>query len=254
MGFNIKALLFAFLSVGAVSLISLVGIFTLGFKEERLKRINLFLVSFATGVLFGGALIHLLPEAFAELGSGLNTSLLVIFGIILFFILEKFIRWRHCHLPTSSQHLHPVVVLNLLGDALHNLLDGMIIGAGFLISTPIGAATALAVIFHEIPQEIGDFGVLVHAGLSPQKALFFNFLSALSAFVGLFISLFLGHYLRGFTLILIPIAAGGFLYIAGSDLIPELQRVCEVKFSLALKQFFWMLFGVLAMVVLSFWE
>jgi zinc and cadmium transporter len=241
-------------SVILVSLVSFIGIFTLSLKKERLERITLILVSFAVGGLFGDALIHLLPESFETLGTGLNTSLYIITGVLIFFILEKFVRWRHCHMPMSMSNIHPVVTLNIIGDSVHNLIDGMIIGASFSAGIPLGIATTLAVILHEIPQEIGDFGVLIHGGLSIKKALGFNFLSALAAVIGAIISLFIGQYLNSYTLILMPITAGGFLYIAGSDLIPELHHGCDVKISNAIGQFIAILLGVAIMALLLFLE
>jgi zinc and cadmium transporter len=230
--------IYSLVSVIVVSLISLIGVFTLSLRRETLTRILLFLVSFAVGGLFGDAFIHLLPEAFKELGANLKTSLLIIAGLFLFFILEKFILWRHCHVPSSEEHLHPVVALNLIGDGAHNLIDGMIIAASYYISIPIGIATTLAVVLHEIPQEIGDFGVLVHGGLPIRKALVFNFISAAFAILGAVISLVIGPFIKGYTASLLPITAGGFLYIAGSDLIPELHRVVSVKISNSLLQLF----------------
>ncbi|MDP2924444.1 MAG: ZIP family metal transporter [Candidatus Omnitrophota bacterium] len=237
-------------SVIAVSLISLIGVFTLSLRQEKLKKILLFFVSFSVGGLFGDAFIHLLPESFQKIGANLTTSFYVIAGILIFFILEKFIRWRHCHLPTSSGHAHPVVALNLIGDGVHNFIDGMIIAASFSTSIPIGISTTLAVILHEIPQEIGDFGVLVHGGLSVKKALFYNFISAITAVMGAVISLLIGPYIKGYTLALLPITAGGFLYIAGSDLIPELHG-CDVKISSAIWQFVFIVLGVLVMALLT---
>nr|MBP7088822.1 ZIP family metal transporter [Candidatus Omnitrophota bacterium] len=128
-------------SVILVSLVSFIGIFTLSLKKERLERITLILVSFAVGGLFGDALIHLLPESFETLGTGLNTSLYIITGVLIFFILEKFVRWRHCHMPMSMSNIHPVVTLNIIGDSVHNLIDGMIIGASFSAGIPLGIAT-----------------------------------------------------------------------------------------------------------------
>ncbi len=249
-----KIWLYSIVSVATVSLLSLIGVFTLSLNKARLERITIFLVSFAAGGLFGDAFIHLLPESFKNLGKGLSTSLYIMTGVLIFFILEKFIRWRHCHMPASRNHLHPVVTLNLIGDSVHNLIDGMVIGASYSVSVPLGIATTLAVILHEIPQEIGDFGVLVHGGLSVKKALGFNFLSALAAFIGALISLFLGQYLKNYALILMPVTAGGFLYIAGSDLIPELQHGCDIKISTAIGQFTAMVLGVLLMALLLFLE
>lgn len=241
-------------SVIIVSLVSLIGVFTLLLKREVLQRITLFLVSFATGALFGDAFIHLLPEAFKKIGISLATSLYVILGIVIFFILEKFIRWRHCHAPTSEHHMHPVVALNLIGDGVHNLIDGMIIGASFLVSMPLGIATTLAVILHEIPQELGDFGILLHGGLSVKKAIFCNLLCAMAAIVGAVFSLCVGQYIKGYAIVLVPITAGGFIYIAGSDLIPELHQCSNLKVSQAVGQFVMMISGILIMALLLFLE
>ncbi|MCR4368625.1 MAG: ZIP family metal transporter, partial [archaeon] len=145
-------------------------------------------------------------------------------AIIFSFIVEKFIRWRHCHQPTSAHHPHPLATMNLLGDAVHNFLDGLIIGASYLISIPVGIATTLAVAFHEIPQEIGDFGVLLHAGFSRGRALLYNFGSALTSVLGVLTALFLGSYTGAIETFAAPFAAGLFIYIAGSDLIPELHK------------------------------
>ncbi len=249
----IETWIYTFVSLILVSLISLVGVFTLSLNQEWFKKILLYLVSFAVGGLFGDALIHLLPEAFKELGSSLTTSLLVVVGILIFFVLEKFLRWQHCHVPTSKEHLHPVVTLNLVGDAVHNLIDGMIIGASFLAGTPIGITTTLAVILHEIPQEIGDFGILIHGGLSVKKALAFNFLSALFALIGGAISLTIGPHIAGYAHYLLPITAGGFLYVAGSDLIPELHHHGnDTKPLSAVLQFLMIILGVGLMALLTF--
>ncbi len=242
--------IYSIASVVLVSLISLIGVFTLSLKKEKLERMTLFLVSFAVGGLFGDAFIHLLPESYESLGIRLETSLYIITGILIFFILEKFIRWRHCHMPESSHHTHPVVALNLIGDGVHNLIDGILIGASFSASVPLGITTALAVILHEIPQEIGDFGVLIHGGLTVKRALLFNFLSALTAIAGALFSLFIVQYLKNYTSILIPITAGGFLYIAGSDLIPELHHGCDIKISTAVGQFTAIVSGILIMALL----
>ena len=246
--------IYAIVSVIIVSALSLIGIATFAFNKKILYSVLRYMVSFAVGALFGDAFIHLLPESFEKLGANLATSLYVIAGILIFFVLEKFIRWRHCHVPTSQDHVHPVVALNLIGDGVHNFIDGMVIAATYLVSIPLGIATTLAVVFHEIPQEFGDFGVLVHGGLSVKKALFFNFLSALTSILGAFTALLIGVRDPGFTNALLPITAGGFIYIAGSDLIPELHEGCDIKISHALLQFFSIVLGVLVMMSLTFLE
>jgi zinc and cadmium transporter len=215
---------------------------------DRLRNITLFLVSFAVGALLGDAFIHLLPESFEQLGTSSVTSLYVILGILLFFVLEKFLRWRHCHIPTSKQHVHPLATMNLVGDGIHNLIDGMLVGASYMVSFPIGLTTTLAVFLHEIPQELGDFGVLVHGGLTVKRALIFNLLSALIAVLGAVVSIVAGSQVQDFSLSLLPVTAGGFLYIAGSDLIPELHH--EVKASTSLWQLILIVLGVAIMALL----
>lgn len=244
--------IYTLVSVLIVSLISFVGILTLSIKADNLKKILLYMVSFSAGALFGDAFIHLLPEVIEEAGFGLNISIYLMLGIGFSFIIEKFIHWRHCHIPTSKQHIHPFAMMNLVGDGVHNFIDGIIIGASYLVSIPVGIATTLAVIFHELPQEIGDFGVLLHGGFSKGKALFFNFITALAAVIGAVVSLWISSYVENITTFLIPFAAGTFIYIAGSDLIPELHKEVEVKKSLL--QFIAIVFGVLVMLALLLLE
>lgn len=244
-----EAWAYAIVSVILVSLISLTGALFLSFRRKRLKSILLFLVSLAVGGLFGDAFIHLLPEAFEKLGAGISTSLYVLLGIVLFFVVEKFLRWRHCHEVECEHHPAPVLaMMNLIGDGVHNLIDGMLIGASYLVSIPLGITTTLAVVLHEIPQEIGDFGILVHSGLSVRKALAFNLLSALTAVLGAIISLVVGPHVEGYASILVPITAGGFIYIAGADLIPELTH--EPKIPSSLWQLAGILLGIAMMAVL----
>ncbi|OIO52669.1 ZIP family metal transporter [Candidatus Peregrinibacteria bacterium CG1_02_41_10] len=215
-------------SVAVISLISLVGVLWLVLKRVFLERILLTLVSFAAGALLGDAFLHLLPEAVSEANSfDLRVSLSVLGGILFFFLLEKIVRWRHCHIPTSQGHPHPLVYMNLIGDGAHNLIDGLVIGGSYLVDFKLGLATTLAVIFHEIPQEIGDFGVLMYAGLNKTRALLLNFLTALLAIAGALIALMLGATSQGFINVIIPFTAGGFLYIATADLMPELHKECR---------------------------
>jgi len=225
---------YTLISVIIISLISLIGVFSLSFGIEKIKKVSLLLVSFAVGGLFGDAIIHLLPETFKEMGFGLLPSLLILSGILLFFVLERFLRWQHCHEIDYPDHRKDVANIILIGDAVHNMIDGMIIAASFLTNIPLGLATTIAVIFHEIPSEIGEFGVLIHSGFSAKKALLFNFLSGLTAILGAIIILVLGPRINDFSLFLLPITAGGFLYIAGSDLLPELHH--DVKLSTSLWQ------------------
>lgn len=244
--------LYSMLSVVSVSAVSLVGVLSLSLSKDRLRKITFILVSFAVGALMGDAFIHLIPEAFERFSSSLPPSMYIVAGILLFFLMEKFIRWRHCHITNSTEHLHPVVTMNLVGDGVHNLIDGMVIGASYIVSVPIGIATTLAVLLHEIPQEIGDFSILVHGGLSVKKALAFNFLSALTAILGAVLSLLIGPSIEGYASALLPITAGGFIYIAGSDLIPELHH--DVKVSTSLWQFILILLGIGIMALLIMFE
>lgn len=239
-------------SVLIVSLISLIGVLSLRMKIDRLKSIVLLLVGFSGGALFGDAFIHLLPKATEESKFNLVISSCILLGIILFFIVEKFIHWHHCHLEPTKDHPHPFVYMNLLGDSVHNLIDGLIIGASYLVSLPVGIATTVAVVLHEIPQEIGDFGVLLHGGFSVSKALMMNFLVSLTAIFGVVIALILNSYIPHFNKILIPFAAGGFIYIAGSDLIPELHK--EVVWKKSAMQLTAFIAGIAIMYCLLFME
>ena len=239
---------YALISVLLISLVSLVGVFTLTFKPGRLKDMLIYMISFSAGALFGDAFIHLLPEAVKPAGFTLKISLYIMSGIAVSFIVEKVVHWRHCHLPTTAHHPHPFAYMNLFGDGVHNFIDGLIIGASYLVSIPVGIATTMAVLFHEIPQEIGDFGVLVHGGFSVKKAMLFNFLVSLTSFAGVILALLMGGFVDGITNFLVPFAAGGFIYIAGSDLIPELHK--EVLISKSAKQLLVLALGVFVMYAL----
>ncbi len=239
-------------SVVLVSLLSLAGILTLSINRRRLQKTLIFLVAFAVGALFGDVFIHLLPESFEKVGVNLTTSLLVIGGFLIFFVLEKFIRWRHIGSAAHRKQISPVVTMNLVGDAAHNLIDGMLIAASFMVSIPIGITTTLAIVLHEIPQEIGDFSILVHGGLSVKRALSFNLLASLMAVLGAVVTLLIGKQFQSFASFLLPVTAGGFIYIAGPDLIPELQQ--DVKVSNSIWQFLAILLGVIIMALLTFLE
>ena len=240
------------LSVIIISLMSLIGIFFIFLKRKTLDNLLIFLVSLAAGSLLGGAFLHLIPEAFEEAGFALNVSFLVLGGIVLFFIIENVIHWRHCHIPTSKEHPHHLGIMNVVGDGIHNFIDGLVIAAAYFVNIPLGIVTTLAVIFHEIPQEIGDFGVLLYAGYSKRKALLFNFLSALTAILGAIIGIILAGNSESFVKIIIPIAAGGFLYIAGSDLIPEIHKNQKKVFSF--RNLAGILLGILIMYGLTLLE
>jgi len=209
-----------------VSLISFIGVISLLLKENLLNKILLLLISFSAGALIGGAFLHLIPEAAEKSGHG-EVYLFVIVGFIFFFILERYLHWRHCH--KEACEIHTFTYLNLVGDGVHNFIDGLIIGSAFVVNVNFGFVTSFAIIMHEIPQEIGDFGVLVYGGLNKNKALFYNFLSAITAILGTVIGFAIANISDVFLKLLMPVAAGGFIYIASCDLIPELHKQQDIK-------------------------
>lgn len=239
---------YTLISVLIVSAISLIGIITISIKASKLKTFLIYFIAFSAGALFADAFFHLLPELVEENGFTITISSFILIGIALFFIIEKIIHWQHCHMPITEDHVHPFAIMNLIGDAVHNFLDGLIIGVSYLVSIPAGIATTIAVALHEIPQEIGDFGVLLHGGFTKAKALGINFLTALGAVVGAVIALLASAYFENIELFLVPIAIGGFIYIAGSDLIPELHKEFTVR--KAILQLIAFALGVLVMAAL----
>ena len=172
-------------------------------------------------------------------------------GILLFFVLENFLQWRHQH-SDEHEEIHPVGYLNLVADMAHNFIDGMIIGASYLVSVKLGVATSLAVMLHEIPHEFSNFGILVKSGFTKGRAIFLNFLTALTAVAGAVIAWNAGSGTGSLIHVLIPLTAGGFIYIAGSDLVPQLHK--DVKSLRALIQFLAILAGVGIMYLLKFIE
>lgn len=248
----------AIASVVAVSVVSLIGAVALSLQVERLKKIVFALVALAAGALFGDVIIHIIPELFESQIPSHIIGIFILAGILIFFVLEKFLHWSHQHEMSDCVepgHSHPPMALgqlNLAADGLHNFIDGLTIGASFLVSPEVGAATTIAVILHEIPQEIGDFGILIHAGYSVKKALLFNLFSASLAIIGTIIALALGSQIEAMGNYLLALAAGGFLYTAGSDLLPELHKTTNLKKSLV--QFIAMLIGIGLMFVLLLLE
>ena len=241
-------------SVLAVSLVSLAGVVLLSRGRASLDRVLMYLVSLAAGVLLGGAFFHLIPEAYETHGDSLALPLYVLLGFLGFFLLERFL-WAHHHghgdeplpgrdaaaqidlseRPAESlesaapgagdgRRFRPVVVMSLLGDGIHNLIDGMVIAAAYAASGALGLVTTAAVLLHEVPQEVGEFGVLVRGGLSVRMALILNFLSASMAFVGAILVLSIGAGSGAFLDAIVPVTAGNFIYIAAADLVPELHH------------------------------
>jgi len=243
-------LLYILVSTILISGIAFVGIFTLFFRDSFISKILLVLVAFSAGALLGGAFLHLIPEAVHKAGPDYNLFLFVILGFCLFYILEDFISWHHCHKTKHSEHsAEPFSYLILISDGIHNFIDGLIIAASFVASIPLGVATSLAVVFHEIPQEIGDFGILVYGGFKRMNALILNFLSGLVAVAGGLIGFFLVDKIEGSMVFLLSFAAGNFIYIASADLIPEIKQRFPVKKSLL--HFFAFLIGIVFMLLLT---
>lgn len=234
-------------SVLAVSVVSLTGAIALAWQPERARRVAERLVAFAVGALYGDAFIHLIPESFARFPQAdLVPALCVLAGVISFFTVERLLRRPDLH--HRWHHLRPMVAVNLIGDGLHNAIDGMLIGAAYLAGPELGITTTVAVLLHEIPQELSDFAVLVRGGLSVRRAVFYNFLSALGAVAGACLALAIGAAASGLSSILLPVTAGGLIYLAGADLIPELQH--QKGTSALLRDVALIAAGVLVMVAL----
>lgn len=209
-----------------VSIISITGIFFLAMRTDKLQKIVFVLVSFAVGALLGNVFFHLLPESFEVIESNTVIAVLVMAGILVFFVMEKFLHWHHGHKIEDIHQQHPKSYgyISLFADGVHNFTDGILIAAGWMASPEIGIATTLAVILHEIPQEISDFGILIHAGFTAKKAILLNFYAALAAVLGNVITLMLGTSFEMLAVYVLPVAAGGFIYLAGTDLMPELNK------------------------------
>ncbi|MCK4550710.1 MAG: ZIP family metal transporter [Candidatus Aenigmarchaeota archaeon] len=241
-------LLWIIASTFFVSILSFVGVLALSIKEKLLEKILFSLVGLSAGALMGGAFLHLLPESMGRGIAAYDICSYVLVGFVFFFLIEKILHWRHCH--KEHCQVHTFAYMNLFGDAVHNFVDGLIIAASFVIDIPLGIVTTIAIILHEIPQEIGDFGVLVYGGFTRLKALFYNFLSALTAIIGGIFGYYLSGYVGISLTVLLPFAAGGFIYISASDLIPEIRKETNTK--KALCNFAVFVLGILLMHVLKF--
>lgn len=232
--------IYALMAVIIVSSISLVGIFTISLKENFLNKITLIFVAFASGSLLGSAFFDILPEVANE---GKESGFFyVLSGIVIFFAMERYIHWHHCHSGNCEGNHHPMTYLNLIGDMFHNFIDGSLVAAAFLTSVPTGVITSFAIIAHEIPQEISDFAILVHGGMERKKALLFNFISSLTAILGVFATFLFAKNMAESTPIILAIAGGGFIYIATVDLMPEIHK--ETKESSIIIQSLALLAGI----------
>jgi len=225
-------------------LTGLIGVFSLWIKDKLLNKLLMILVAFSAGALLSGAFFHLLAESLASLPAMLVFAYMMT-GFIIFFIVERFLHWHHCHKGEKCA-VHPVSYLVLIGDGIHNLIDGIIIGASFLVSVHFGIITTMLILAHEIPQELGNFAVLVYSGFGKTKALLYNFLAQLTCVVGGVVGFFLSSKVQGVIPFILPFAAGGFIYIAASDLVPELHK--EPKLKKLLLSFAFFLLGIGVMV------
>lgn len=231
------ALTYTLISILIVSALSLIGVLYLSVNEKTLKKILFYLVSFAAGGLLGAAFLDLLPEA-----NGGVAYAYVLAGLMFFFLIENFLHWHHVH--HEKKEAHSFAYMNLVGDAVHNLIDGAIIAGAYLVSIPLGVVTTIAVVLHEIPQEFGDFAVLVYGGFSKTQALLFNFLTALTAFIGAGLAYYFSTAVQNFNAYLIPFAAGGFIYIATVDLLPALRRETERDVRKSIAQTVFVILGI----------
>ncbi|MHA1318574.1 MAG: ZIP family metal transporter [Promethearchaeota archaeon] len=250
-----------FLMIFIIGSFSLIGLFMISIREKTLDNILFILVAFATGTILASALFDLIPESIHHLeelnssGAGIAENLVfifIIFGFVIFFVIERFIYWFHGHAHekdnklvcytglgegedyslSQSSGVKSFALLNLIGDGLHNFLDGIIIMVAFLSGTKSGIIVTLAVVFHEFPQEIGDFGILLYGGFSKKKALFFNFLSGMIALLGGLTAFILSDNVEIFNLFFLAFSGGGFLYIASTELMPELIKEKDLKKSI----------------------
>lgn len=224
-------LTYILLSVTCVSAISLVGVLFLIIRRNKLRLLLPLLIAFASGSLLGSSLLHLIPEGYEALHSR-RALILVLSGIVISFTLEKLFYWHHCHDEKCELRVKPYVWLNMIGEGMHNFIDGAIIASSYMLDFNLGVVTTLAVISHEIPQEIGDFGILVAGGFSPVKALAVNFGIATTAFGGAVLGYAVGESFADFSVYLALFASGNFIYLATADLFPELHREVELKKSL----------------------
>ncbi|HEX8974646.1 MAG TPA: ZIP family metal transporter [Patescibacteria group bacterium] len=224
--------IYAIISVVIVSLLSLLGLIAFPFGEEKIRKFLIWAVAFAAGTLLGDAFLHLIPESYSN-GGGVGIAFSIMGGILAFFVLEKFIHWHHCHDIECEEHNQTFSYVIMIGDAAHNFIDGMIIAASYLVSLPIGIATTLAVVFHEIPHEVGDFASMLYGGFSKKKALLYNFLAGIVAIFGALLVLVVDMNVEHVTRYLIPFAAGGFIYVSSADIIPELHKSTKISHSFA---------------------
>jgi zinc and cadmium transporter len=251
-------LIYIFLSVLFVSLLSIIVTIPFFLKKKISKNFLLFLLALSVGTLLGAVFIHLIPEIIHE-GYNLDISFFILGGFLFMFIIEKIVHWKHkCKIESdnaikySHSHAYHLAPINLIGDGIHNFIDGIIIAVTYLVSIPLGIATTISIIFHEIPQEISDFGILLYSGYSRKKALIFNFLSATLAIIGGVVGIILFNSIDSFNYFIIPFTVGTFIYIACSNLVPELHRIFNIR-SIVI-HLLAIIIGIMIMILVSFFH
>ena len=247
-----SVVLYSIISVIIVSLITIIAAIPIYLKKKISQKHLVILLSISVGSLLGSVFIHFIPQIYKH-EHKLESALFIILGFVVFFILEKLIHWHHSKKCEKGEcghgHAYHLAPLNLIGDGIHNFLDGMVIAGSYIVSIPLGIAATTSIIFHELPQEIADFGILIYSGMNKTKALLFNFLSGLTAILRTILGLFLAGKSGSYSEFIIPFAAGNFLYIAASNLVPELHRHCKLWDTVA--HIIAIAFGVSIMVAVS---
>jgi zinc and cadmium transporter len=243
---NMSSLVMIILSTFLITLCAWIGVLLIFMKKDSLDKITVFLVSLSAGALMGGAFLHLLPEA-SEILEGSSLFNVFLISFVSFFLIEKLLHWRHCHKENCT--VHTFGYMNLVGDSVHNFIDGLVIASTFMIDVKLGIATTLAVAIHEIPQEIGDYGVLIYAGFRKKTALIINYVVAFTVVLGGVVGYFFFSSLNNILPYLLPFAAGGFVYIAASDLMPEIRKEANLKKSIV--SFLVFLLGIILMYLIK---
>jgi len=239
-------LIYIILAGLGIALISLAIVVALSWKEKILNEILLFLVALSAGTMIGGAFLHLLPEAIEETESELIFPIILV-GFMIFYILEKILHFHHTH--KEGEHAHTFHYMSIIGASIHSFLDGLLIAASFVISIPLGIATSIMVASHEIPKKVGDFGVLVYGGFYKKKALVINFFVSLGVVIGGIVGFIVSTSVEIATELLLPLAAGGFIYVGAADLLPEIRKETEIRKSIIILEV--IILGILFMWILK---
>ncbi len=225
------------------SLLGLAGVFTLWMKPATLERFTKIFLPFSAGVLLGGAFFHLLAESIPLMGAQLMFAI-TIAGFLVFFIFEEYLHWHLC----EECEIHPYSYLMIVGDSIHNIIDGLVIAAAFLINIPLGVVTTLMVLGHELPQELGVYAVIVSGGIERNKAIMFSFLAQCSCIIGGVIGFFIMGQAIVLSSLMLPFAAGGFIYIAAADLVPGVHKI---EGQGKIMSFLWLFSGILFMIAVK---